>query len=56
MPETKFLKIKLHLSGDVRTVEEGEANMLIRTKRASLVREEERETATKKVPVEKAVK
>ncbi|WP_158259879.1 hypothetical protein [Phyllobacterium phragmitis] len=53
---SKFVKVKLHLSGDVRSVPVEEADILVKTKRASLVRNEPRETATKRDDAEKAVK
>jgi hypothetical protein len=52
----KFVKVKLALSGDVRTVPVTEADQLVRTRRAVLVRDELRERAVKATPAEKAVK
>lgn len=56
MSDTKFVKVKLHLSGDVRMVPVEEATALFRAKRASPARDEAAPEKAVKVAPEKAIK
>ncbi|WEX07376.1 hypothetical protein [Chelativorans sp. AA-79] len=56
MSERKFVKIKMVLSGDVRTVAAEDADTLTRRKQAVLVRGDTREKAVRGDETEKAVK
>lgn len=56
MTDTKFVKVKLHLSGDIRMVPVEEATVLFSAKRASLVRDEAAPEKAVKVAPEKAPK
>ncbi len=46
--EPRYVKVKMHLTGDVRSVTTDEADELTVRKQASLYREVEKETATRR--------
>lgn len=56
MSDTKFVKVKLHLSGDIRMVPVEEATALFSAKRGSPVGDEAAPEKAVKVAPEKAIK